>query len=280
MATQHAEQRRLRLGVIASLPEGPENELCKARDLGVPTCQVMCWERELFNDEMADRLIAASKEYGVEVTTIWSGLPGPAVWNFIDGPATIGLVPEEYRVERIATLKQGADFASRARVSSITTHVGFIPESPADPLYAGLLDALREVVAYCQERSVAFCFETGQETPATLLRVIEDLGYDNVGINLDPANLLMYGKANPVDALDIIGAFVRGVHAKDGEYPTNGRELGVEKPLGEGRVNFPLLIAKLKSIGYAGTLTIEREISGPVQVRDIGRAIGILSELL
>ena len=113
-----------------------------------------------------------------------------------------------------------------------------------------------------------------------MLRVIEDLGYDNVGVNLDPANLLMYGKANPVDALDIIGTYVRAVHAKDGEYPTNGRQLGVEKPLGEGRVNFPLLVSKLKSLGYTSALTFEQGIWKPDQVRDIRRAIKTLTGLL
>jgi sugar phosphate isomerase/epimerase len=179
----------------------------------------------------------------------------------------------------VAALKAGADFAQWVGVDTVTTHVGFIPENPGNPLYPGLLDALREVVDHCAARDLTFCFETGQETPTTLLRVIEDLGGENLGINLDPANLLMYGKANPVDALDAIGAYVRGVHAKDGEYPTNGRHLGVEKPLGEGRVNFPVLVPKLKSLGYSGALTIEREISGPRQIADIKRAIALLEEL-
>jgi len=270
----------LKLGVMASLPEGPEAELRKAQELGLPTAQVVCWKRELLNNEMAARLVAASKQYQVEVTTLWTGLPGPAVWNFIEGPATIGLVPELHRAERVATLKQGADFAVRVGAPSITTHVGFIPENPGDPLYPGVIDALNEVVGYCKQLGVTFCFETGQETPTTLLRVIEDLGYDNLGVNLDPANLLLYGKANPVDALDIIGKYVCGVHAKDGEYPTNGRYLGVEKPLGEGRVNFQALVPKLKALGYAGALTIEREISGPKQIEDIRRAIELLSELV
>jgi len=270
----------LKLGVIASLPHGPEEELRKAHELGLPTCQVVCWDRTLLNDEMAERLIAASRQYHVEITTIWVGLPGPARWNFTEGPVTIGLVPPQYRAERVDTLKQGARFARKVGVSSITTHVGFIPECPTDPLYPGLLDALREVVDDCKSLGLTFCFETGQETPITLLRTIEDLGSENLGINLDPANLLMYGRANPVDALDIFGKYVVGVHAKDGEYPTNGRELGVEKPLGEGRVNFPLLVSKLKALGYSGALTIEREISGPKQIQDIQRAIEILSALI
>lgn len=269
----------LKLGVMASLPEGPETELRKARELGLPTCQVVCWNRELFNAEMAARLVAASRQYQVEITTLWTGLPGPAIWNFTDGPATIGLVPPHYRAERVAALLAGADFAVRVGAPSITTHVGFIPETPGDPLYPGLLDALRQVVDHCRSLGILFCFETGQETPTTLLRVIEDLGADNLGINLDPANLLLYGKANPVDALDVFGRYVRGVHAKDGEYPTNGRFLGEEKPLGEGRVNFPVLVPRLKSMGYTGALTIEREISGPKQIEDIRRAIALLTPL-
>jgi len=279
MKTSAKDRPRLKLGVMASLPQGPEEELKKAHDLGLETCQATCWQRDLFNADMARRLIAAAEQFQVEVTTVWVGLPGPAVWNFIEGPATIGLVPEQYRAERVATLKEGADFAVRVGVSTITTHVGFIPEDPGNPLYRGVVDALREVVEHCRDKGITFCFETGQETPITLLRVIEDLGRDNLGINLDPANLLMYGKANPLDALDIIGPYVRGVHAKDGEYPTNGRHLGVEKPLGEGRVDFPVLVPRLKSLGYTGALTIEREISGPRQIEDIRRAISILSEL-
>ncbi|MBN1642160.1 MAG: sugar phosphate isomerase/epimerase [Anaerolineae bacterium] len=270
----------IRLGVIAPLAHGPEQELEKARAMGLPTCQIVNWQPDLFNDEMAERVVAASAAHGVEVTTIWAGYPGPAVWNFIEGPVTIGLVPEQYRVERVAALKRGADFAVQVGVPSITTHVGFIPENPSNPLYPGVVEALRDVVGYCRERGLTFCFETGQETPVVLLRVIEDLGAENLGINLDPANLLMYGKANPVDALDVFGQYVVGVHAKDGEYPTNGRELGVEKPLGEGRVCFPRLIAKLKELGYRGALTIEREISGPKQIEDIRRAIELLSALI
>ena len=130
--------------------------------------------------------------------------------------------------------------------------------------------------SYCKKNGQYFLFETGQETPVTLLRTIEDVGTGNLGINIDPANLLMYGKANPTDALDVFGKYVRGVHGKDGEYPTNGRHLGAEKPMGEGRVNFPVFIAKLKEIGYDGAITIEREIEGEEQIRDIINAKALL----
>lgn len=270
----------IQLGVLAGLEEGPEHAIDKVHSLGFPTCQVACWREEHLADAIAERLRAAAAQKGVTISTIWAGLPGRHVWDFIEGPTTIGLVPEATRAERLAVLKRSAEFASKVGVPSITTHVGFIPENPTDPNYPPVIAALKEAADHCAKLGLGFWFETGQETPITLLRTIHDIGADNLGINLDPANLLMYGKANPVDALDVFGHYVRGVHAKDGEYPTNGRQLGVEKPLGEGRVNFPVLLAKLKTLGFSGALTIEREISGPQQIADIQKAKQMLAALL
>ena len=270
---------RLKLGMIARLKPDLEKELDKVQRLGFPTCQVVCWDMNLYRANVARRLRRAAEDRGIEVTTLWSGLPGRYVWNFIEGPSTIGLVPPQMREVRLKALRKASDFARIIGVPSITTHVGFIPENPLDPVYVSLIEVLKDVARFCGENGQEFWFETGQETPITLLRTIEDIGAENLGVNLDPANLLMYGKANPVDALDIIGTYVRGVHAKDGEYPTNGRELGKEKPIGKGRVNFPALISKLKALGYSGALTIEREISGPQQIEDIKRAKAYLETL-
>jgi sugar phosphate isomerase/epimerase len=177
-------------------------------------------------------------------------------------------------------LMRGSDFAKKIGVQDLATHVGFIPENPNDPEYKSLIAALRYLAAYCQTNGQYFNFETGQETPVTLLRTIEDIGMPNLGINLDPANLILYGKGNPVDALDVFGGYVRGVHAKDGLYPTTGRLLGQEVPLGQGKVNVPALIACLKAIGYDGPLTIEREISGEQQTADILAAKTLLEHIL
>ena len=271
---------KLKLGLIVSLREDPKQEIEKVRKLGFPTCQVSCWNTSLYNEKVVQNLRKAAEDNQVEITTIWAGLPGRYVWNFVDGPTTIGLVPVRTREERLRALRMASDFAQKVGVESITTHVGFIPENPTDSVYISLIDVLKGVAKFCKENGQGFWFETGQETPVTLLRTIEDIGADNLGVNLDPANLLMYGKANPTDALDIIGKHVKGVHAKDGEYPTDGRELGKEKPLGQGRVNFPQLITRLKNLGYTGAITIEREISGPQQIEDIKRAKIYLEQLL
>jgi len=266
----------LKLGVVTSLTPEPEEELAKVAELGLPTCQLACWDPSMYTTQIASRVVDAQRKHGVQVSSLWAGYPGPAHWNFVEGPETIGLVPQKFRRMRVEALVKAAGFARAIDAPSVTTHAGFIPENPKDPLYDGTIKALRTVANACRERGLFFCFETGQETPVTLLRAMTDIGTDNLGVNLDPANLLMYGKANPIDALDILGPYVRGVHAKDGEYPKNPRELGPEKPLGDGRVNFPALIPKLLSFGFDGAVTIEREISGPQQVTDIKRAIELL----
>ena len=102
-----------------------------------------------------------------------------------------------------------------------------------------------------------------------MLRCFEEVGTDNLGVNLDTANLITYGKANPVDALDVIGKYVRNVHAKDGCYPTNGRETGPETRIGEGKVDFKAFFTGLKELGYDSYVTIEREIKGDQQLIDI-----------
>ncbi len=270
---------KLEIGVLVRLTDSPGDEIRKVADFGLGYCQVCTWEPALYTDAVGEALSAAAEKHGVTITTLWAGYPGRLVWNFIDGPKTIGLVPAEFRAARVEALQQAARFAAKFSLPAITTHAGFIPENPNDPDFAGTVDALRQVVDVCGEVGIDFCFETGQETPVTLLRTIERLGADNVGINLDTANLILYGKANPADALDVFGKYVRDVHAKDGLYPTCGDELGREVPLGQGSVDFPLVISKLKRLGYAGTLTIEREISGPQQIADIKSAVDFLRPL-
>ncbi len=270
----------MKIGVLTTLNQNVEENIRKVAELGLSTCQLKCWNSAHLTDELADRAAAAAKEYNVEITAFWCGWDGMSYWNFYEGPLTLGLVPSEYRAERLNMLIRGAKVAKRMGVTDVVTHVGFLPENPATTEYQSLVAALRYLATKLKLDGQYFLFETGQETPITLKRTIEDVGTGNLGINLDPANLLMYGKANPVDALDIFGEYVRGIHGKDGEYPTDGRHLGKEKPMGEGRVDYPRFIAKLKEVGYDGAITIEREISGEKQIEDILSAKKLLESLI
>ncbi|HUI42869.1 MAG TPA: sugar phosphate isomerase/epimerase family protein [Terriglobia bacterium] len=265
------------LGLIVDVDENAEAALGKVHSLGVPTCQVVA---NTYGPEAAERLRAAVSHYGLTVTALVVTGPGPEDYDFYKGPLTIGLVPAQYRATRIEHIKRASDFARTLGIRAVQTHCGFIPENPNDPVYKETVAGLREVAGYCRENGQQFRYETGQETPITMLRAIEDVGLDNQGVNFDCANLILYGKANPVDALEVIGRYVQGVHAKDGLYPTNPRDLGEEVPIGQGRVDFPRVLARLKDLGYRGAITIEREISGPKQLKDIKREKTYLEDLI
>ena len=130
-------------------------------------------------------------------------------------------------------------------------------------------DAVRTVAEHCQGNGQQFLMETGQETPTTMSRIIHDVALPSLGVGLDTANLILYGKANPVDAVDILGTHIRSIHAKDGHWPTDPGKLGEEVLIGKGLVDFRQVFTKLHRLGYTGAVTIERETSGPQQIEDV-----------
>ena len=269
----------MKIGVLMKLTDVKER-IPLAAQMGIHSCQLTCWDPSLYTDENAKEILSLLKEYDMEISSFWAGWSGPRMWNFTEGPVTLGLVPSAFRYGRLQELKAGADFAKKLGVKQVITHVGFMPENPHDPQYAGTVDALRELAEYMKKNDQYFLFETGQETPVTLLRAINDIGTGNLGINLDTGNLILYGKANPLDALDVFGKYVMDLHVKDGLYPTDGWKLGREVAVGEGKADFPRIIAKLKELGYDGALTIEREISGEQQIQDILRAKELLEKCI
>ena len=252
--------------------EEMEKSFIKLRAFGFASCQLCSWEPEKWTDENADGIRALAEKHGIEISSFWCGWEGPKVWDFYEGQRTLGLVPPQYREMRVKNLCDGADFAHRIGLTDVATHMGFIPECPFDPNFEPLCDAIRTVAQHLKTNGQYLLFETGQETPVTMLRCFEQVGMDNLGVNLDTANLILYGKANPVDALDVFGKYVRNLHAKDGFYPVNGHDLGGEVRLGDGKVDFPALFRRLKELGYDSYVTIEREISGEQQDEDIRHA--------
>ena len=247
---------------------------------GFDNCQLISWDTTRWTQDEAALIRETCQKERMEISAFWCGWSGPKVWDFEEGPLTLGIVPESFRFQRMQELMRGADFARLLGVEDVVTHAGFIPENPLEGRFSGVVAALRAIAEHLKANGQNFLFETGQETPVTLLRAIESVGTGNLYINLDPANLILYGKANPVDALDVFGRYVRGVHAKDGVYPVDGENLGLEKPLGEGKVDFPQLLHKLKALGYERPITIEREIDGDEQLRDIQKGRALLEKIL
>lgn len=273
------EKENIRIGALLGYGRETDirKEFAKFRELQLNCCQLSVWDVEhMFTPEKAAAARAASEEFGIEITALWSGWTGPSVWNFTEGPQTLGLVPEEYRETRVKQLIAAADFADWLGVTDIITHAGFLPENPGDPAFPPVVQAIRTIAEAYRKKGKWFLFETGQETPVTMLRTIEEVGTGNLGINFDTANLILYGKANSVDALTVFGKYVRNTHFKDGLYPTCGKELGREVALGKGKAHVPGIIRALRKCGYTGPYIIEREISGEQQTADIIRARDLL----
>ncbi len=258
------------VGLLISPFGAPEATFRRVHDIGFSNCFLsLDGYINGFTSDLAAQFRDLLTKYELVATTVEVVGPPPLEWNFMRGPSTIGLVPPKTRAARIDALCQVSDFAKLLGVPQVQTHCGFIPEDPADPHYPGAVEAIRTVTQHCQDNGQYFLMETGQETPTTMSRMIRDVAMPNLAVGLDTANLILYGKANPVDAADIIGQHVRSVHAKDGRWPTDPSKLGEEVLIGKGLVDFRQVFTKLHRLGYAGAITIERETSGPQQIEDV-----------
>jgi L-ribulose-5-phosphate 3-epimerase len=280
-AATPAAVKPMDLGLIISPFGDPEGTFRRVHDIGFSNCFLsLDGYSNGFTPQVASQFGDLLAKYSLVATTVEVVGPPPLVWNFLRGPATIGLVPPGTRTARVDALRQASDFAKLLNIPQVQTHCGFIPEDPADPLYPGTVEAIRTVAQHCQANGQYFLMETGQETPTTMSRMIRDVALPNLAVGLDTANLILYGKANPVDAVDILGTHVRSVHAKDGRWPTNPSELGEEVLIGKGLVDFKQVFTKLHRLGYTGAITIERETSGPQQVEDVRQEKTYLENIL
>lgn len=274
------------IGIIQNIKgffdEQEKNLIDQMVDAGIESVQLLanCDSLHLMTEENAQKLLKMT-EGKLKITSFWAGWSSPDVWNFVDGPATLGLVPAAYRAKRIDEIKNGIEFARLLGVHDVATHVGFVPETPTLDGYRDVVSAVKYLADYCAKYDMFFNFETGQETPVTLMRLFSDIGAENLGVNLDPANLILYGRGNPVDAIDIYGSKIRGVHVKDGDYPKDDfYKLGNERVVGEGSVNYPVFLPKLLKSGYKGDLYIEREITGQKRADDIKKTITYIKSLM
>lgn len=258
------------IGLLISPYGDPEAAIKRVHDMGFDNCFLsLDGYINKFTADAAKQIADLLEKYQLVATTVEVVGPGPLEWNFLQGPSTIGVVPPKTRAARIDALRQVSDFAKRLGIQQVQTHCGFIPEDPADALYPQAVAAIRTVAEHCHGNGQYFLMETGQETPTTMSRVLRDANLPNLAVGLDTANLILYGKANPVDAVDILGAHVRSVHAKDGKWPTDPSKLGEEVLIGKGLVDFKTVFTKLHKLGYTGAVTIERETSGPQQIEDV-----------
>jgi sugar phosphate isomerase/epimerase len=270
------------LGVFASIDAGLGVRIEVVHELGVPTIQLHAPAKETRTEERAKRFLEVLDKFGIQITVVFGGFEGESYADIPTVARTVGLVPPATRAARLQEMKEIADFARVLGVPAVGLHVGFVPHDAADPLHRDVVAVARELCDYCRGNEQNLHLETGQETADTLLEFLGEVGRDNLFVNFDPANMILYGCGEPIEALRKVGRYVRSVHCKDAIWAARpGEEWGREVPLGEGAVGMEKFLRTLDDLGYAGPLTIEREIpQEPArQKEEVGRGIRLLNEL-
>lgn len=250
-------------------------------NLGFEACHLI-YKPEKFTREAAEIIRRCADKYDIDLCAQFAGFrDSETLWYDLRyAYRTVGVGAPAYRLERIKYVKDTIEFASWAGIEDIIIHAGFIPNDLMSEEYADILTAVESIAGCCKAHNMNLLLETGCEAPIVLRSLIEDLNRDNVFINFDPANILMYGYGNPVDALTVFGKYVRNMHGKDGCLPTDPHHLGEEKAVGEGMVDFPAIFEKFREIGYDRYVVIEREIGGEQQKKDILNAKEYLQSLV
>ena len=270
------------IGVFASIDAGLGVQLEVARDLGVHTIHLHTPHAESRTPQRAAEFKKKLKELDITITCVFAGFEGESYADISTVRRTVGLMPRESRAARTIELKAIADFARELGVDVVGIHLGFVPHDSADADYMQLLEITREVCDHFKRNGQAIHLETGQEPVDVLIQFLDDVQRDNLFVNFDPANMILYGAGEPIPSLQQLGSRVHSIHCKDATWSDKpGETWGREVPLGEGDVDFEAFMKTLKKIGYAGPLTIEREIPQEPerQKAEIGRAIELLARL-
>lgn len=249
------------IGVFTSIDAGLGVRLDVAAELKIPTIQLHTPHREGRTPQAAKAFVSKLDELGIRLTCVFGGFEGESYADIPTVERTVGLVPPETRAARLQEMKEISDFARLLGCDVVGLHLGFVPHDRSSKLYVETLQVMRQLCDHATQNGQNVHLETGQESADSLLAFLNDVQRSNLFINFDPANMILYGTGEPIEALQKVGAFVRSVHCKDATWSDSpGKTWGCEMPLGKGSVGIEEYLTTLKNIGYRGPLTIEREI--------------------
>ena len=266
-------------GIFTSAGAGLGAGLEHVRALGATTVHLHAPHRDERTPRHVEALAREFANSRIAITVVFAGFEDDDYSTVQRVEESVGLVPEGTRQDRLEQTLEIADFAHALGVPAIGMHLGALPGNPKAAQFEPLVEATRAVCDRCARNNQSFHLETGQETAAELVVFIKAVGRPNLAVNFDPANMILYGAGDPLEAMDLLGPYIRSVHCKDARYERDAGQPWYEDcPLGEGDVDMEAFLRRLHSLGYTGALTIEREYS-PDQAGDLGAALNLLREL-
>jgi len=270
------------IGIFTSVGTGLGLPLSTAVELGISSIHLHAPAADARSAAHVEQLAEQLTESQITVSCLFAGFEGESYADIPTAVRTVGIVNPTTRAERLAELKAISDFGKLLQVSAVGLHIGFVPHETQSQAYSQVVEVLRDICDHCAAHGQTLHLETGQETALALVEFLQTVDRQNLYVNFDPANMILYGVGEPLPALELLGPYVRSVHCKDGLWSDQpGKTWGKEMPLGEGDVDMAAYLKMLDKIGYEGPLTIEREIpEEPDRQRaEIGQAVQLLNTL-
>src|SRR5436190_21360372 len=251
-------------------PNSPDELIGKLKEIGIPRVQLALdpiREKPALWGKVGEQL----RQAGFSIVSGMIGFVGEDYTTMETIHATGGVAPDETWDENWENVPKAAEIAQRLGIKLVTFHAGFLPQDEKDPAYTKMhhrLDLIADVFA---AKGIDVGFETGQETAPILLKFLQKLGRTNVGVNFDPANMVLYNSGDPIEALGVLGAWLKQIHIKDGTRTKVPGTWGEEVPAGIGDVPWRRFFDTLRELKFAGHCCIERE-AGQSRVEDIRKA--------
>ena len=249
----------------------------KVRGLGLGHVQLAMEPLLFLDDKRKHQQLGLLRASGLVITSTMISFPGEDYSSIAKIRETGGLVPEGHWGVRKKLTEQAVRLSAELGVKLLSTHIGFVPPSNHEA-YPNVVARIREVATLFGDSGLELLMETGQERAEELLQFLNDLAVRNVHVNFDPANMILYGAGDPIEAIATLGRHIRHVHVKDGTLSAQpGVKWGEEVPFGTGQVPPREFLEALHAVDYRGPLVIERE-AGEQRMEDVGAAVEVLRE--
>ena len=272
----------MNIGALIRCTDIDERRIAFFREIGLNCIQIAGVYEEYLAPtaeavKKSDALFELLDKYGISVPSMFLSYPDQDWTNPREG---VGIVPLTTRCERMVISCRLMTWCKRYGINSVSCHVGFVPEEK-NAFYDRFILDIRQLARFAATLGLDFLFETGTETAIHLKQIIDDINEPNVGVNFDPANMLVYNNGTPAEIADLLGDRIKVMHCKDADPPIGDAIRGKETVLGSGSTNFTSLLKRLVSNGFCGPLIIEREIlPGPEQESDIKNATELIKSTL
>ncbi len=259
-------------------PNQPEQLLQKMREIGLKRIQIAL---DPLREEPSvwGRFAELAQQAGMQCVSGMLGCVGEDYTTMDSIRRTGGIVPDETWPQNWPNIQKTAEIAAGMGLKLVTFHAGFLPHDPEHPEYAKLLSRLRQVADAFAQRKIDLALETGQETAETLSTFLQQLERPNVGVNFDPANMILYDKGDPIAALRVLGPWLKQCHIKDALKTKVPGTWGEEVVAGTGEVAWPEFFRTLEGQKFRGYCSIERE-AGTQRVQDIQAARRFIESLV